>query len=200
MKSNKSISWNCIFGSFKLFPSSRIDFWPFLKLQKMEFGQRKISWNLFIWFHEFFWLGFFKFSCPLCPYHLALHIKSRSIWGIFQAVATCYTGIYWDFFSHLYTRGVSVWDPIKINGNAVSIQLNSQTQKHLTTLICEQYFLTVWYKFSQKYNAIGPSITKPDVPTLEILFIFSIFLIYFTSSPKNMLKNHPIIEHILIFL
>ena len=33
-------SWNCIFGSFKLFSSSKIDFWPFLKLQKMEFGQK----------------------------------------------------------------------------------------------------------------------------------------------------------------
>ena len=41
----KIISWNCIFGSFKLFPSSKIDFWPFLKLQKMEFGQKKI----FLW-------------------------------------------------------------------------------------------------------------------------------------------------------
>ena len=29
------------FGSFKLFPSSKIDFWPFLKLQKMEYGQDK---------------------------------------------------------------------------------------------------------------------------------------------------------------
>ena len=33
--------WDCIFGSFKLFPSSKIDFWPFLKLQKIEFGQKK---------------------------------------------------------------------------------------------------------------------------------------------------------------
>ena len=39
---------------FKLFPSSKIDFWPFLKFQKMEFGQEKISWTWFIWFHEFF--------------------------------------------------------------------------------------------------------------------------------------------------
>ena len=29
-----------ILDSFKLFPSSKIDFWPFLKLQKMEFGQK----------------------------------------------------------------------------------------------------------------------------------------------------------------
>ena len=38
-------TWNCISGSFKLFLSSKIDFWPFLKLQKMEFGQTKFSWN-----------------------------------------------------------------------------------------------------------------------------------------------------------
>ena len=36
VKSDKSMIflWNCIFGSFKLFPSSKIDFWPILKLQK----------------------------------------------------------------------------------------------------------------------------------------------------------------------
>ena len=28
---NQFFSWNCISGSFKLFPSSKIDFWPFLK-------------------------------------------------------------------------------------------------------------------------------------------------------------------------
>ena len=66
MKSNKSISRNCILGSFKLFPSSKIDFWPFLKCQKMEFGQKKISSNWFIWFHKSFGLDFFKFSDLLC--------------------------------------------------------------------------------------------------------------------------------------
>ena len=49
------------FWRFKLFPSSKIDFCPFLKLQKMEFGQNNYSWNWFIWFHEFFgwdfWTG-----------------------------------------------------------------------------------------------------------------------------------------------
>ena len=55
----KMFLWNCIFGSFKLFPHSKIDFWPFLKLQKMEFGQKKNLWNWFIWFHEFFWPGLF---------------------------------------------------------------------------------------------------------------------------------------------
>ena len=57
--------WNCIFGSFKLFPSSKIDFWPFLKLQKMEFGQKNFLWNWFIWFHEFFWPGLFLIFCVL---------------------------------------------------------------------------------------------------------------------------------------
>ena len=40
VNSNKSISWNCIFGSFNLFLCSKIDFWPFLKLQIMEFSKK----------------------------------------------------------------------------------------------------------------------------------------------------------------
>ena len=55
VKSNKSKKilhmWNCFFGSFKLFPSSKIDFCSFLKLQKNE--------NWFSWFHELFGLDFF---------------------------------------------------------------------------------------------------------------------------------------------
>ena len=50
----KKFSWNCIFGSFKLFPSSKIDFWPFLKLQKMEFRQKIFLWNWFL----FYFIGF----------------------------------------------------------------------------------------------------------------------------------------------
>ena len=30
-------------AGFKLFPSSEIDFWSFLKLLKMDFGQKKFS-------------------------------------------------------------------------------------------------------------------------------------------------------------
>ena len=52
-------SWNCIFGSFKHFPSSKIGFWPFLKLQKMNWSKKFFWWNWFIWFHEFFWPGLF---------------------------------------------------------------------------------------------------------------------------------------------
>ena len=64
-------SWNQInqfhekIFNFKLFPSSKIDFWPFLKWQKMEFGQiffREI--DLFD-FTSFFGLDLFKFSGPL---------------------------------------------------------------------------------------------------------------------------------------
>ena len=60
VKSNKTIfSWNCIFGSFKLFPSSKMDFWQFLKLQKMNLVKKNFM-KLIYWFHEFFWPGLFK--------------------------------------------------------------------------------------------------------------------------------------------
>ena len=47
-----------IFGSFKLFPSSKIDFWSFLKLQKIEFGLKKFrDIDLFDFTSFFFWTG-----------------------------------------------------------------------------------------------------------------------------------------------
>ena len=55
-KSRQKNLWNCIFSSFKLFPSSKIDFWPFLKLQKIEFWQKKIIKLIFM---NFFGLDFF---------------------------------------------------------------------------------------------------------------------------------------------
>ena len=48
VKSNKSknfFSFTTFLVVLNFFPSSKIDFWPILKLQKMEFGQNKISWN-----------------------------------------------------------------------------------------------------------------------------------------------------------
>ena len=54
------------FYSLKFFPSSKIDFWPFLKLQKMEFGQKKFREIDLLDFTSFFGLDFFKFSGPLC--------------------------------------------------------------------------------------------------------------------------------------
>ena len=50
---NQFFLWNCIFGS------SKIDFWSFWKLHKMEFGPKNFSWNWFFLFHEFFGLDFF---------------------------------------------------------------------------------------------------------------------------------------------
>ena len=49
------------FDSFKLFPSSKNDFWPFLKLQKMEFGQKIFREIDLFDFTSFFGLDFFKF-------------------------------------------------------------------------------------------------------------------------------------------
>ena len=62
---NQFFSWNCILAVLNFFHSSKIDFWPFLKLQEMKFGQKNYLWNWFIWFHEFFGLDFFNFSGPL---------------------------------------------------------------------------------------------------------------------------------------
>ena len=56
--------WNCISANFNLIPSSKIDFWPFLNLQKMDLWQKKISWNWFIWFHEFYGPGPFSNFWP----------------------------------------------------------------------------------------------------------------------------------------
>ena len=52
--------------SVPLFPSSKNDFWPFLKLQKMKFGQKKFSEIDLFDFTSFFGLDIFKFSGPLC--------------------------------------------------------------------------------------------------------------------------------------
>ena len=42
----------CEIAFLAVFPGSKIDFWPFLKLQKMEFGQKK--------FHEIDLLDFMR--------------------------------------------------------------------------------------------------------------------------------------------
>ena len=69
MKSNKSkflfIKLH-FWQFFKLFPSSKIDFWPFLKLQEMDFGQKKFfrETDLFD-LKSFFGLEFLKFFGPL---------------------------------------------------------------------------------------------------------------------------------------
>ena len=62
-----SVDFTSFFGLefFKLFPSSKVDFWPFLKLQKMEFGQKKFFREIdSVDFTSFFGLDFFKFYAP----------------------------------------------------------------------------------------------------------------------------------------
>ena len=54
-KSRQKNSWAQINQFFFM----KIDFWPFLKLQKIEFGLQNYLWNWLIWFHEFFGLDFF---------------------------------------------------------------------------------------------------------------------------------------------
>ena len=51
--------------SFKLFSSSKIVFWPFLKLQKMEFGEKNFVKPIYLISRVFFWPGVFKFSGPV---------------------------------------------------------------------------------------------------------------------------------------
>ena len=53
----------------KFFSSSKIDFWPFLKLQRMDFGQTKICENDLFDFTSFFlaWT-FFNFLAH-CAWH-----------------------------------------------------------------------------------------------------------------------------------
>ena len=46
---------NSLSRKFKHFPSSKIDFWPFLKVQKMDFGQKNFLWNWFLFFIWFWW-------------------------------------------------------------------------------------------------------------------------------------------------
>ena len=48
------------------FPVQKIDFWPFFKLQKMEFGQKNFREIDLFDFTSFFGLDFLNFSGPLC--------------------------------------------------------------------------------------------------------------------------------------
>ena len=49
---------------FKLFLSSKIDFWPFLKFQKMDFGKKKFHENDLFDFTSFFGLDDYHSQKP----------------------------------------------------------------------------------------------------------------------------------------
>ena len=80
MKTKKSIffSWNCIFGSFKLFSCSKIDFWPFLKLQKRNLVKKNFVKLIYL-ISRVFGLDFFNFSGPLCS---GLFMSSKTRWVV----------------------------------------------------------------------------------------------------------------------
>ena len=57
VKSNKSNNflWNCISGSFNLFPQFKNWFLAIFEMaKKWNLVKKNFSWNWFIWFHEFF--------------------------------------------------------------------------------------------------------------------------------------------------
>ena len=81
--------------SFELFPSSKIDFWPFLKLQKMEFGQKKIFCEIDLFdFTSFFGLVFLKFSGPLCYYRLLVDLFRNESLIFFAQTLYCTNTIF----------------------------------------------------------------------------------------------------------
>ena len=78
--------WNCIFGSFKLFSSWKIDFWPFLKWQKMKFGQKK----------------FLEIDL--------LHFTSFFAWTVLNFLAHC---AWWDMsIEWIFLKTLFFWDKI----------------------------------------------------------------------------------------
>ena len=79
VKSNKSFFFlreNCISGSFNLFPSSKIDFWPFLKLQKMEFGQKNFVKLIYLISRVFLAWTFLNFLV-----HYGLKWYGKNLWS-----------------------------------------------------------------------------------------------------------------------
>ena len=70
-----------------VFPSSKIDFWPYLKLQKMEFGQKKIIRVIDLFdFTSFFFAWTFLNFLAHCdtPNQLVTNNPQPSlhIWGV----------------------------------------------------------------------------------------------------------------------
>ena len=72
------------------FPVQKLIFWPFLKLQKMDFGQKVFSWNWFIWFQKFFCPGLFKFFCPTVHHYFVYIFYSPFCLLIFQVIMAFY--------------------------------------------------------------------------------------------------------------
>ena len=65
--------WNCIYDSFELFPTSKIDFGHFWNCKRWILVKYFLSWNWFIWFREYFWSGLFFNFLADCAYSNYLH-------------------------------------------------------------------------------------------------------------------------------
>ena len=63
-QANQFFLWNYNSSSFKLFPRSKIDFCPFLKWQKMDFGQKQFREIDLFDFTGFFSWAFLNFLVP----------------------------------------------------------------------------------------------------------------------------------------
>ena len=63
-KSRKKTREIAFLAVLNFFPVEKLIFGHIFKIAKMEFGQKKISWDWFICFHEFFWPGLFEIFWP----------------------------------------------------------------------------------------------------------------------------------------
>ena len=73
--------------SFKLFPCSKIGFWPFLKWQKMDFGKKKFFVEIDLFdFTSFFGLDFFKFlaRCDISAVKFKIRVNENCFDEIFS--------------------------------------------------------------------------------------------------------------------
>ena len=66
--------WNCTFGDVKLCPSSKIDFWPYLKWQKMKFSKKFFCEIDLFHFTSFFALDFFLNILAHCVFNCVVII------------------------------------------------------------------------------------------------------------------------------
>ena len=71
IRKNREIA---LFAVLKLFPTSKIDFWPFLKLPKMEFGQKKNSFEIDLFDFTSFLFGLFLIFWPAMRNVICIHI------------------------------------------------------------------------------------------------------------------------------
>ena len=109
---NNFFSWNCIFCSLKVFPSSKIDFWAFLKLQKMEFGGNIFFVKLIYLISRVFlaWTFFnFLAYCENCSWFF---VKENSIFRIRSSPTHCFfnqKSTFWNQENRFLKSKINSW-------------------------------------------------------------------------------------------